>query len=206
MSAKGVYKVTEMFEEAVAEYTGSPYAVAIDSCSNALFLCLMYENVKGKEITIPAKTFMSVPCEIIHAGAKVNFEHIEWQGCYQLKPTRIYDSALRFTSNMYKKGTLMCLSFTGPHKRLKIGKGGMILTDDKKAHDWLKRARMSGRREVPYMQEQFDMLGWNFYLLPELGAMGLRLMSGFYENGKPLSFPDVKPVYSDLSKYKIYTK
>jgi len=204
MNAKGEYIITEMFEQKVAEYTGAKYAVAVDSCSNAIFLSLMYVGVKDVEISIPSKTFMSVPCEIIHAGAKVKFEHDEWSGAYQLFPTKVWDSALRFTADMYIPHTLMCLSFTGPSKRLKLSKGGMILTDDETAYNWLKRARMSGRREVPYMEEKFDMIGWNFYMLPELAVRGLTLMRGFYENGVPLSFPDIKGVYSDLSKFEAY--
>lgn len=206
MTAKGEYIITEMFEQKVAEYTGAPFAVAVDSCSNAIFLSLMYENVKGKTITIPAKTFMSVPCEIIHAGAKVHFTHQEWCGLYNLNPTRVFDSALRFTSDMYIENSLMCISFTGPSKRLKLSKGGMILTDDVKAYEWLKRARMSGRRELPYIEDNFDMIGWNFYMLPELAVRGLNLMRGFYEDGKPLSFPDIKGIYSDLSQFSIYTQ
>lgn len=206
MGAKGEYIITEMFEEKVAEYTGAHYAVAVDSCSNAIFLSLMYVGVTGVEITIPSKTYMSIPCEIIHAGGKVRFNDYEWHGIYSLHPTSIYDAALRFTSNMYKKNTFMCLSFTGPSKRLKLGKGGMILTDNKTAYEWFKRARMSGRREIPYVEDNFDMIGWNFYMLPELATMGYRLMRNFYKDGKPLDFEDIEGVYSDLSKFKVYTK
>jgi dTDP-4-amino-4,6-dideoxygalactose transaminase len=71
--ANGIYKITEDFEKALADYTGAPYVITVDNQSNALFLSLMYENVKGKEITIPSRTYPSVPCEIIHAGAKVKF-------------------------------------------------------------------------------------------------------------------------------------
>ena len=34
--------VTEQFETALATYTGAKFAIAIDNCSNALFLCLKY--------------------------------------------------------------------------------------------------------------------------------------------------------------------
>ena len=65
----------------------------------------MYEKVCGKEITIPSRTYPSVPCEIIHAGAKVKFTSVEGttlKGAYQLKPTNVWDAALSFTHNMYK--------------------------------------------------------------------------------------------------------
>ena len=71
--AHGVYKVTEEFESALADYTGAPYAITVDNQSNALFLCLMYLKVQGQTIRIPARTYPSVPCEIIHAGARVEF-------------------------------------------------------------------------------------------------------------------------------------
>jgi len=38
------YTSTNNFEFALAEYTGSTYAVCLDNMSNALFLSLYYEN------------------------------------------------------------------------------------------------------------------------------------------------------------------
>jgi hypothetical protein len=46
--ANGIYKITEDFEKALSDYTGAPYVVTVDNQSNALFLALMYENIKGK--------------------------------------------------------------------------------------------------------------------------------------------------------------
>jgi len=207
--AHGVYKVTEEFEEELAKYAGSKYAVTIDNLSNGLFLALMYEKVKGMEITIPSRTYPSVPCEIIHAGAKVKFEPVEGTtltGAYQLKPTNVWDSALAFTSNMYLSGTHMCVSFTGPYKHFKLSKGGAILTDNEDAYNWFKRARYSGRRECSYLEEDLDMLGWNFYMMPELAARGLLLMSQFYKGGKPVHNKDLELPYPDLSKFEVYTK
>ncbi len=208
--AKGVYKITEEFEKSLADYTGSPYVVTLDNQSNALFLSMMYENVKGKEITIPSRTYPSVPCEIIHAGAIVKFKHVEGKtikGSYQLYPTNIWDSALCFTGDMYKPGTHMCISFTGPYKHLKLSKGGAILTDKYDAYCWFKRARYSGRRECSYHDDNFDMLGWNFYMMPELSARGLSLMNQFYNlDGTKKQNEDLEIAYPDLSKFEIYTK
>lgn len=206
--AEGVYKVTEMFEEALCRYTGAPYAVAVDNMSNALFLALKYEGVEGLKIEIPARTYPSVPCEIIHAGGRVVFRPVEGntlKGCYQLKPTRVWDSALRFTSGMYIPCTHICVSFTGPYKHLKLGKGGAILTDDAKAAAWFKRARYSGRRECSYHGDTFDMTGWNFYLMPEIAARGVLLMGQFYDiNGRPKHMDDLELPYPDLSKHGAY--
>jgi dTDP-4-amino-4,6-dideoxygalactose transaminase len=208
--ASGVYKITEDFEKLLCEYTGAKYAVAVDNQSNAVFLSLMYEGIKGITVTIPSRTYPSIPCEIIHAGGKVAFEVVEGTtltGAYQLKPTRTWDSALRFTADMYIEDTFMCLSFTGPYKHLKLSKAGAILTDDKEAYEWFKRARFSGRREMSYHDDDFDMLGWNFYLLPEISTRGLLLMSQFFNSdGTKKSNPDITLPYPDLSQFEIYSR
>ena len=207
---KTTYNVTKDFEKVLCDYTGAPYAVTVDNQSNALFLALMYENIKGKSIKIPSRTYPSVPCEIIHAGGKVEFEDFggtTLKGAYQLQPTKVWDSALRFTSDMFIPNTHMCLSFTGPYKHLKLGKGGAILTDDYEAYKWFKKARYSGRNECSYHEDDFDMLGWNFYMMPEISSRGLLLMNQFYKiDGTPKNNEDLELPYPDLSKFEIYKK
>jgi dTDP-4-amino-4,6-dideoxygalactose transaminase len=210
--ANGIYKITEEFEEKLAHYANSKYAVTLDNMSNALFLALYYEHrIKSKTkniITIPSRTYPSVPCEIIHVGLKVAFEPIEGnsiKGAYQLKGSNVWDSALRFTADMYIPDTHMCVSFTGPYKHFKLSKGGAILTDDYEAYLWFKRARYSGRREVSYHDDNLDMLGWNFYMMPELAARGLLLMNQFYNiDGSKKHNDDLELPYPDLSKFEIY--
>jgi dTDP-4-amino-4,6-dideoxygalactose transaminase len=206
--ANGIYKITEDFEKALADYTGASYVITVDNQSNALFLALMFEKVKGQEITIPSRTYPSVPCEIIHAGAKVKFRQVKGKtikGAYQLEPTNVWDAALSFTADMYKPGTHMCISFTGPYKHFKLSKGGAILTDSLEAYHWFKRARYSGRRECSYHDDHFDMLGWNFYMMPELAARGLLLINQFYNtDGTKKHNDDLELPYPDLSKFDIY--
>jgi dTDP-4-amino-4,6-dideoxygalactose transaminase len=212
--AFGIYKVTEEFEQLLCNYTGANYAVALDNMSNALFLALYYEhNIMNRTedvITIPSRTYPSVPCEIIHAGLRVNFEKVEGKtikGAYQLLGSNVWDSALRFTADMYIPNTHMCISFTGPYKHFKLSKGGAILTDDYDAYLWFKRARYSGRREVSYHDDNFDMLGWNFYMMPELAARGVLLMGQFYNtDGTKKKNEDLELPYPDLSKFEIYKR
>ena len=121
--SQGVYKITDEFEKALSDYTGAPYVITVDNQSNALFLCLMFLDIKGQTIEIPARTYPSVPCEIIHAGGKVKFKPVEGstlKGSYQLYPTPVYDAALSFSADMYIKNTYMCISFTGPYKHFKL--------------------------------------------------------------------------------------
>jgi dTDP-4-amino-4,6-dideoxygalactose transaminase len=192
------YKIVQMFEEEVAEYTGAPFAVAVDSCTNALFLACKYLNVK--EVIIPKKTYLSVPMSIIHSGGEVVFEDRKWQGIYQLKPYPIYDSAKRFTSDMYLPGTFMCLSFH-IKKQLAISKGGMILTDNYKAVEWFRKARYEGRGEVNYKEDMIDMLGWNMYMTPQQAAHGLALMQNYPEH-----VPDLEENngYRDLTEFPVF--
>jgi dTDP-4-amino-4,6-dideoxygalactose transaminase len=205
------YKSTNDFEYALAEYTGSTYAVCLDNMSNALFLSLYYENhVKNSctdYITIPSRTYPSVPCEIIHAGLKVKFKQVVGEtltGAYLLEGTNVWDSALRFTADMYIPKSHMCLSFTGPYKHFKLSKGGAILTDSEEANAWFRRARYSGRNECSYFEDNFDMLGWNFYMMPELAVRGLLLMNQFYKSGKKINNKDLTLPYPDLSTHEAY--
>ena len=212
--ANGIYKITDEFEEKLAHYTGAKYAVTVDNMSNGLFLALYYENVVMNRtedtITIPSRTYPSVPCEVIHAGLKVDFEPVEGKtikGAYQMKGSNVWDSALSFTADMYVPKSHMCISFTGPYKHFKLSKGGAILTDDYEAYLWFRRARYSGRREVSYFEDNFDMIGWNFYMMPELAARGLLLMGQFYNmDGTKKHNEDLELPYPDLSKFDVYTK
>lgn len=210
---KNVYDITNEFEKCLANYTGAPYAVTLDNQSNGLFLSLYYEHyitktIKTDTITIPSRTYPSVPCEIIHAGLKVSFKQSEkktLKGAYLLEGSNVWDSALRFTHNMYIPKSYMCISFTGPYKHLKLSKGGAILTDNYSAYLWFRRARYSGRRECSYHDDNFDMIGWNFYMMPELAARGLLLMNQYYNGNNPKENEDIEMPYPDLSQFSIYT-
>jgi dTDP-4-amino-4,6-dideoxygalactose transaminase len=215
MSAQGVHKITAEFEAELCRYLNAPFAVAVDNASNALFLCLMREIATGRlsrgdEIWIPRHTYVSVPCEIILAGLKVrwlNKPSPMLTGEYKLKPSRVWDSALRFTSNMWRLGQLQCVSFTGPNKHLKLGKGGAILCDSSADAEWFKRARNSGRGECSYHDDTFTMIGRNCYMHPSVAALGLQLMGQFYHlDGSKKQMPDISLPYPDLSKFPIYTQ
>tara|TARA_B100001094_G_scaffold324892_1_gene378267 strand:+ start:24761 stop:25396 length:636 start_codon:yes stop_codon:yes gene_type:complete len=195
------HEIVSWFEEEVASYTGAKYAVAVDNCTNAIRMCCDYLEVGN--VTIPSRTYLSVPQSIMQAGGTVYLEDVEWEGIYQLKPYPIYDAAKRFTSGMYIKDTLMCLSF-GIKKNLKLGKGGMILTDDEQAAGALKRIRWSGRTEGTSMAEDnIEELGYNAYITPEWAARGLMMLSVYPEN-----HPDQHEAggYPDLNRYNFIKK
>lgn len=194
------FKIVRMFEEEIANYTGAPHAVSVDSCTSALMLSCLYNKVT--DVTIPSKTYLSVPQSILHAGGTPIFDTTanDWIGIYQLKPYPIYDAAKRFTSGMYIPGTFMCLSFH-IKKTLKIGKGGMILTDNKDAVEWFKVARYEGRHERLYHEDDIDFNGWNMYMTPQEAAHGLALMQNMELHNKDLGENNG---YRDLTEFSLF--
>ena len=52
--------------------------------------------------------------------------------------------------------------------------------------------------------DNLDMLGWNFYMMPELAARGLLMMQQFWNGPIPVENKDKTIRYPDLSKFKIY--
>ena len=197
------YEIVTMFEESIAHYTGAPYALSVDSCTNALFLACKYHQVK--DVIIPPKTYLSVPQSIMQAGGNVIFDEKEndWSGIYQLKPYPIYDSAKRLTSNMYIPGTYMCLSFH-IKKTLKIGKGGMILTDNEEFVEWFRRARYEGRGwKTFYKEDNIKSMGWNMYMTPQEAAHGLCLLQNY-----PHTVPDQMEEngYLDLRQFDLFSQ
>jgi dTDP-4-amino-4,6-dideoxygalactose transaminase len=210
--------VVDMFEKKVAAFAGSKYAVAVDCCSHALFLCLKYVDKKicddilktGKfnhlrnVILLPKRTYISVPMQVKHAGFKFEFEDIEWSGIYQLKPHNVYDGAVRWTKGMYVgNDALQTVSFQ-IKKRVPIGKGGMILTDSEEAYKWLKLASYDGRDlTLPYNDPvHIKMIGYHMYMTPEDAARGILLMDQVSEEnedtGNNSTYPDVEQMLKNI--------
>ena len=201
--------VIDMFEEKVAKFSGSKYAVTIDCCSHGLFLALKYLQAKGeldknKFLKIPKMTYISAPMQILHAGNKVEFEDLEWSGVYQLKGSRVWDGAVRWTKDMYVGlDALQVVSFQ-IKKRVPIGKGGIILTDDLEAYNWLKMASYDGRDlKTPYTDENHvKMVGYHMYMTPEDAARGIIIMDTVPDvnpdTGNSTTYVDVEKIFNRL--------
>jgi hypothetical protein len=198
--------INREFERLLCEYTGAPYAIVVDNCCSALFLCLRWwmryckndYDLDQNYIRIPKHTYIGVPYAIraaylIPQPLEQDVETGFLKGEYPLCDTGIWDSALRFTSDMYRSGQMQCLSFTGPYKHLKLGKGGAILLDNKEAYDWIMRASFSGRNQCSYHEDTFDMPeGYNMYMPHTIAAHGVHMMQGFPKHNDDLclKYPD----------------
>ena len=192
-------EVVEIFESKVARFAGSKYAVAVDCCSHGIFLALKYLKAQG-EINVPSRTYISIPTQVLHAGCWVKFDDIEWSGVYQLKPYPVWDGAVRWRKDMYQGG-FHVLSFQ-IKKRIPIGRGGMILTDDLDAYNWLRRARHDGRTpKVNFVDDNVAMLGYHYYMTPEDAARGILLMDQTPEMNEDSGN---RNSYSDLSTLGIF--
>lgn len=205
------FRVVEMFEEAMAEYAGSKYGVTVDSCTTAIFLSLLHVDLRSNailaQVEIPARTYISVPFAIQRAGGMPIFKQDLWTGAYRLGLTHVVDSALRMHRGMYTRTsswlgeTFYCVSFH-MRKHIKIGRGGMILTDDGAAADWFRRMRFDGRTgSVAFLDDQVEEEGFNAYMLPEQAARGLQLLEAL-----PDDSPDLTPLYPDLSKLPVFNR
>lgn len=199
-------EIIEEFEKKVAHLAGSKYGIAVSSCTNGIFLSLLYlksinELKDGDRILMPNRSYMSVCMSILNAGLKINFEDIPWTGDYQLKPTCIYDAATRFTEEMYIKDSLYVVSFQY-HKILPIGRGGMILTDDIKVRDWLRIVRFNGRHiGIPQKDDVYDIQGWNMYITPDDAARGILIFDELPRINQDCGCSDN---YPDLSKQELF--
>jgi len=204
-------EVIDIFEKKVSEFAGCKYAVSVDCCSHGLFLSLKYlqhiGELKNNEIiTIPKMTYVSAAMQILHAGNDIKFEHLEWSGLYQFKPTRVWDGAVRWTKNMYVgNNALQVVSFQ-IKKRIPIGKGGMILTDSEDAYKWLKLSSYDGRDlNTPYTDDNHvSIIGYHMYMTPEDAARGIILMDSVpdenEDTGNHLTYVDVEKIINRINK------
>ena len=165
------FEVIKDFENKIAEFYGSPYAVAVDCCTHAIELCLRYKEVK--KFTVPPNTYPSIPNLAKKIGIEFEWKEEDWSDFYFLGGTNIVDAAVLWKENGYIPNSLMCLSFQF-QKHLSLGRGGMILTDDEEAKDELKKMSYDGREpDVPWRDQNISTIGYHYYMTPETASLGL---------------------------------
>lgn len=60
------------FEEAFAKYTGTKYAIAVNSCGPGLDIVMRYLNLQpGDEVIVPSINYQAAPLSVLGAGGKV---------------------------------------------------------------------------------------------------------------------------------------
>ena len=192
-------KEVKEFEELISSYFGSAYAVATDSCTHALELCLRY--TQANKISCPHHTYLSVPMTFEKLKLDWQFLDPYWRDYYYIGNTNIIDAAVYWKPNGYVPNTFMCLSFQYK-KHLNIGRGGMILTDDKNASIDLKKMSYDGRLpDVPWAEQEIDMLGYHYYMTPESAQLGIEQFKKVKDKQPKIwSYKN----YPDLSTLKVF--
>ncbi len=199
------YRVVDDFEAELCDYTGAPFAVAVNSCTNALLLALTWERVnrpsafRSGSISVPRNTYIGVLQSILNAGFKPRFWDGWTQGWYALDPAGVIDAARYFQPGLFPKFNQchVCLSFHAA-KQLPIGRGGAILTDNEDAAEWFRAARMDGRAPGDARDPVFP--AFHCPMPPDVAARGLDILSRWNDRGyspPPLPHED----YPDLSQW-----
>jgi len=166
------FKVVETFENTIAEFYGAKYGIAVDCCTHAIELCLRYEGYS--KVRVPEHTYISIPFTCSKLGIDWQFKKELWEEYYFIEGTNIIDGAVLWRADSYISGTYLCLSFQY-RKHLSIGRGGMILTDDKDAYRTLKKMAYDGRdNNSPWGEQDIDIIGYHYYMTPEDADKGLR--------------------------------
>ena len=191
--------VTE-FENKIAEFFGAPYAVAVDSCTHGLELCLRY--TKAKSIDVPRRTYLSVPMLADKLSIGLDWFNIQWQDLYYLT-NKVIDAAVLWEANSYREDSFMCLSFQY-QKHLSLGRGGIILCPDEQSYNQLKKMSYDGRLPgIPWRNQDIDTMGYHYYMTPETAQLGLdKLQAAIDTPQRVWSWED----YPDLTKMKLWAK
>lgn len=193
------FESIKIFEDKIADFFGSPYAVAVDCCTHALELCLRMNEIE--HYTVPKRTYISVPFLANKLDISFDWREEEWQDYYYLGGTNIVDAAVLWRRDSYVPNTLMCVSFQY-RKHLNLGRGGIVLTDDKKSAILLKKMSYDGRLpDIPWREQDIDTFGFHYYMTPETADLGLKKMQ------KAIDTPPRKWTtkdWPDLTKMKIF--
>jgi dTDP-4-amino-4,6-dideoxygalactose transaminase len=189
--------ITE-FENKIAEFFGSPYAVAVDCCTHGVELCLRY--TKSDHISVPKNTYLSIPFLAEKLNINREWRYEEWIDYYYVTD-KIIDAAVLWKRNSYIPGTYMNVSFQF-RKHLALGRGGVILTDDKKAAEILKKMSYDGRDpNVLWRDQNIDMIGYHYYMTPETAQLGLDKLPKAIET-EPIQWT-IKD-WPDLTQMKVF--
>ena len=164
------FEIITKFEQELAKFYNSPYAVAVDCCTHGVELAVRYTNVDY--IRVPRRTYLSIPFLADKLNIDLFWKDEDWKDYYYVTDN-VVDAAVLWKRSSYIPGTFMNLSFQY-QKHLSLGRGGMILTDNKEAAIQLKKMTYDGRLpNIPWREQNIDTIGYHYYMTPETAQLGL---------------------------------
>jgi len=186
------FNTVTVFENEIAKFFGSKYAIATDSCTHGIELCLRY--TKAESIVCPKRTYLSVPFLSHKLGITLAWKDQDWMNYYYVTPS-VIDAAVLWKKDSYLPNTYMCISFQY-QKHLSLGRGGIILTDNEEAAIQLKKMSYDGRiPNIPWRDQNIDTVGYHYYMTPETAQLGLdKLQAAINTKPKqwvPTDWPDL---------------
>ena len=192
------FKLVEDFEKKIAEFFGAPYAIAVDSCTHGIELCLRHCNVKS--IIVPKHTYISIPFLSKKLNLGLCWTDQKWEDYYYVSCS-VIDAAVLWKQNSYIPKTFMSISFQY-QKHLSLGRGGMILTDNEKSYLTLKKMVYDGRLpNIPWKEQNINEVGYHYYMTPETAQIGLnKLPDAIERQPKQWSIND----WPDLTQMDIF--
>lgn len=191
--------VTE-FENKIAKFFNAPYAIAVDSCTHGVELCLRYTNADS--ISVPKNTYLSIPFLSHKLNIELEWRNEDWEDYYYLTDN-VIDAAVLWKKNSYIPKTFMGLSFQY-QKHLSLGRGGVILTDNHEAALQLKKMSYDGRLpSIPWREQNIDTIGYHYYMTPETANLGLEKLENAI-NTEPRKW--VTNDWPDLTQMDIFKK
>tara|TARA_B100001094_G_scaffold32769_1_gene27260 strand:- start:4273 stop:4896 length:624 start_codon:yes stop_codon:yes gene_type:complete len=192
------FESIKTFENKIAKFFGAPYAVAVDCCTHGIELCLRHEHVSS--IKVPKRTYISIPFLAAKLNMFLEFKDENWKDYYYLTDN-IIDAAVLWEKNSYIPGTFMCVSFQF-RKHLALGRGGIILTDNKQTAIKLKKMSYDGRHpDIPWREQNIDTMGYHYYMTPETAELGLKKLPDAIKT-KPIQWTIND--WPDVSQMKIF--
>ncbi len=186
------------FEKEIAKFFGSPFAIAVDSCTHGIELALRYTG--EKEILVPKRTYLSIPFLANKMGLDLFWKDEQWVDYYYLTHN-IIDAAVLWKKDSYIPETFMGLSFQF-QKHLSLGRGGMLLTDNEEAAIQIKKMSYDGRLpNIPWRDQNIDTYGYHYYMTPETAENGINKLPKAIET-EPKQW--VVTDWPDLTEMKIF--
>jgi len=169
------FDVITEFENKIAEFFGAPYAVAVDCCTHGVELSIRHKRMTTchpPHMTSPHRTYISIPFLSKKLGIALKWVDEDWEDFYYVFPN-VIDAAVLWKKDSYVPGTLMSISFQF-RKHLSLGRGGVILCDNKEDYLTLKKMTYDGRLpDVPWRDQDISTMGYHYYMTPETAQLGL---------------------------------
>lgn len=194
------FNSVKLFEEKLSSFFGSPYAVAVDSCTHGVELCLRY--TKATQIEVPKRTYLSIPFLAEKLKISRLWKDDNWIDYYYLTD-RVIDAAVLWKKDSYVPNTMMCISFQY-QKHLSLGRGGIILLDNQDEAIELKKMSYDGRiPNIPWRNQNIDTVGYHYYMTPETAQLGLDKLQKAIDT-KPKQW--VVTDWPDLTEMDVFKK